>query len=56
MSPLAWTARQVAPIGFVVVIFGTAQLSLALGTGMRCAVPRALTVEVGDLFLSPEAS
>ena len=47
-------ARQVAPIGFVVVIFGTAQLSLALGTGMKCAATAALRVEIGGLFVSSE--
>ena len=36
-------------IGFVVVILGTAQLSLALSTGMRCAAAAAPTVEIGGL-------
>jgi len=47
-------ARQVAPIGFVVVIFGTAQPFLPLGTGMRCAAADALRVEIGVLCVSPE--
>ena len=39
-------------IGFVVVILGTAQLSLALGTGIMCAATAALWDEIGGLFVS----
>lgn len=53
-SPLARMARQVAPIGFVVVILKKAQLSLALGTGIMCAATAALWDEIGGLFVSSE--